>query len=223
VAAKRLNAHELSPLERAALQNAALWVASLSSWSEKDPRVSAIQRSARALIKKLALTQGEIAHLPAAAETASRWLGDGATWKRGVETRRLHSASDAHARSHLQLQRGDTLADLVRLILVSESGAPFAADVAQRIAIRRTEPDGVHLCVAELDPMSARCGVPGSLRPLAPARQANLLSATNGGAPCSGCHANNHPNSAPFGPDTGFQMSESSAARVKTSLQRALF
>jgi len=221
-AAAHWDPRKLAPLERAALQNAVLELLAKSSLYEKDERFPKIAPKGRALLEKFALSRAEVGALPASTAAVSEWLGDSANWLQGVDKSSMHTASDGYARAHRQLQNGATVADVVRLALVDEKGAPYVSDIVQRLVIRRGDTDAVHVCIAELDPLSASCSTPGALRALDPARGAGLLKPPLTGAPCTVCHANNNPKTAPFGPTTGFSVSGASVSRIKLSLERAL-
>jgi hypothetical protein len=219
-AAARLDPRKLAPLERAALQNAALMLLSESLLFKKDTRAQQSATTARGLLKRFALTQTELTTLPGA-EVVTEWLGDGTAWQRGVAPKFFHTASDAFARAHRQLIGQGELADVVRLVLIDKGGVPFVSDVVERVVIRRTEADSVRVCIAELDPLTANCGMPGALHALDPARgQRVIMPGTS--APCSGCHVNNRPGSASFGPSAGFEMDKPVAARIKDILESAL-
>jgi hypothetical protein len=218
--ASRLDVAKLAPLERAALQNAALFLLSEATRFEKDSRAKHTATAARALVKEFALTSAEVTTLPGI-EVASEWLGDAPTWQRGVAPRFMHTASDAFARAHRQLRRGDTLADIVRLVLVSKMGVPFVSNTVQRVVIKQTDADVVRVCIAELDPLGAQCGPPGALRVLAGDRGPRTL-APSASAPCTGCHVNNRPGSVAFGPDTGFDVDKGAVAQITGLLQPAL-
>ncbi len=219
--AEKLDEKSLTPLERAALQNAALTLLSLAQSPSADAHLADIRARARRLVQKFALPSKLVSDLPTAAASLPGWLGDGASWQRGVETRRMHPIADGFARAHQPLHRGETFADVVRLMLVSEKGEPVASDVIQRLTLRSTAADGVHLCVAELDPARARCPNASSLRVISADRQTALIHPTRG-ATCSGCHPNNEPRAAPFGPDTGFAVEPREVAQLEPTLRRIL-
>jgi hypothetical protein len=216
-----LDARKLGPIERAAWQNAAIELLAWSSKFDKDPRAHSAAARARALVKKFSLSRAEIGALPASSTVLPAWLGDGASWQRGLDSRFMHTTSDGFARAHQQLRRNDDLADVTRLVLASDSGTAYVSDVVQRVVVRRTTADSVRVCIAELDPLSGSCGTAGALRALDPARGQSVVTPPHS-APCSGCHTNNTPRATPYGPDTGFQLSDSSVARIKTSLKPLL-
>jgi hypothetical protein len=220
-AAAQWDPRKLAPLERAALQNAVLELLAKSSLYEKDEHLPKIAPKGRALLKKFALSPAEQAALPASTGAVSEWLGEGTDWLQGVDKSSMHTASEGYARAHRQLQNGGTVADIVRMVLVDEKGAPYVSDIVQRVVIRRADADAVHVCIAELDPLSASCSTPGALRALDPVRGAGLVKPLLG-APCTLCHTNNIPKTAPFGPTTGFAVSSASVSRIKLSLERAL-
>ena len=218
----KLDAQKLAPLEKAALQNAALTLLSRSVSFQKDKSSHDFGPAARGLIKKLALSPAELAELPSSSAVAGEWLGAESDWHQGTDTVFMHTASDGYARVHRQLQRTDAVADVVRMALVNEAGAPFVSDLVQRIVIRRSTADGVHVCIAELDPLSASCSTSGVVRALEPGRGGAIVKPTTAAVPCFSCHVNNTPKAVPYGPKTGFQLNETSALRVKAILQRAL-
>jgi hypothetical protein len=222
----KLDPKQLPAVDRALIQNAALELLSCTSGhgaaakSEMAPKNAAFSASARALIKNFALSAEEITALPMSTPELTPWLGDSANWQRGKGTSFLHTASEGYARAHQQLQQTTTVADVVRLVLVNQAGAPFVSDVVQRVAMRRREADGTHVCIAELAPAPTNCG-PATLHALDPERGA---AAVKSAAPpdCAGCHFDNTPRSAPFGPETGFQVSDASVARIKAWLKPLL-
>lgn len=218
----KLDARKLAPLEKAALQNAVLTLLSRSVSFQKDKPSHDFGPAARGLIKKLALSPAELAELPSSSAIAAEWLGAESDWHQGTDSRFMHTASDGYARVHRQLQRTDAVADVVRMMLVNEAGAPYASDLVQRIVIRRSAAESVHVCIAEFDPLSASCSTSGAVRALDPGRGGAIINPTTAAVACSGCHVNNTPKAVPYGPDTGFRLNEASALRVKAILQRAL-
>jgi hypothetical protein len=212
----KLDVAKRAPLERAVLQNAVLEALSCSS-SPGNKQGGPIASLARPLIKKLALSNDERAALPTSAAVAEAWLGSPDTWLRGLPKTALHTVGDGNTRTHTQLRRDSSLADLVRMVLVGSDGTPYVSDVAQRLVIRRSAGDEIHVCIAVVDPLSATCNRAGSLTPLDKVAGERAISGP-GSPPCFGCHFGNRPQSAPFGPDTGFAVSEPTIASVRAAL-----
>lgn len=221
-AAERLDPALLSPLKRAALQNAALWVFSQCSRFGQEPRAAAAAKAARALTKRFRVSKAELAALPGSATSASAWLGPLDKWTRGAAPRLFHTVADETARTHRSLSNASAFADVVRLVLLDETEQPILSDVVQRITMRRTEGKAVKVCIAELDPSAESCAGPGALVVVDAERGEHI--AINPLVPpgCSGCHVNNTPRSN-FGATLGAGFDDPAAdSRLKQSLLQAL-
>jgi hypothetical protein len=217
-AVANLNASDLAPLERAALQNAALELLSCLSMSATLGKNSKLSKSAKSVIAKLALSAKDKAQLPESTAVVGPWLGDSAGWLAGKDPRFFHTISDGFARAHHQIAKNGTFADVVRLVLVDKASKPFVSDIVERVVLRRAETDGIHVCIAELDPVSASCG-PAGLVPLKLDRGARVLA---GPPPCLGCHMNNLARAESYGPEMGLAVADASVTRIEEALSKTL-
>jgi hypothetical protein len=212
-----ISAQDLKPLERALLQNAALKLLSCTRAVPDAAGAGDLAKITRRLIGQLALSEQQMAELPPASTQLSSWLGDLASWDRGAGTTHLHELADASALAHQALRRGDDLANVALLVLSDEQGALHVTETAQRVLLRRTTPERVRVCIAELAPAAARCAESGALSPVAPEEPRAIL-APSGAPPCAACHVNSALRGAPYGPAKGLGLLPTDSARIVAAL-----
>ncbi len=218
-----LDRSTLTALDKALIQNAILELASCGNAPGPGQKTLSYVKRARALLPKFALSADEVATLPTSDAVLGPWLGDPGAWFDGHVHEHFHDRSDGFTRAHRQLMKQNTLADVVRLVLVDAAGAPFVSDVVERVVFRRMDPDGaVHTCFAELASPASRCD-PVGLHPLAEERGKAVLGGYQfTSVPCNGCHTANLARANPYGPSTGFAVDDETVARIKTELKPLL-
>jgi len=184
--ASTIKESELAPLARALLQNAALRLLSCSVGAQPPKEGERVAKSARALVRRLAFSDRDLAALPTAESQLGPWLEQTASWVPATQRQtRIHDISSGYTLAQQPLKRDNDVANVARLIVVDTRGAPRVTDTVSRLQMRRTGASQVRVCIAEIDPGES---CKAALRPIEPDIGKTLVGGGRGGASCGTCH-----------------------------------